>query len=156
MSLIQLLPDPKGKAPENPNLQLDVDIVAVHGLNPKSKSQREHALDTWRTPAGDEGRLWLRDDLPTTLPTARIFLYEYDSTVVYGQDYRTFNDKANSLLEDIRLARDDENSRSRPLILLGHSLGGLLIEQSLINAYNNPDEAYKDILKATTGLAFFA
>jgi hypothetical protein len=85
-------------------------IVAVHGLNPWSKSTQEHALDTWRAPAGDEGRLWLRDDLPTTLPTARIFLYEYDSTVVYGKDYRTFNDKANSLLSDIQVERGDVGS----------------------------------------------
>jgi hypothetical protein len=28
-----------------------------HGLNPRSKNDADHAWDTWRTPAGREGRL---------------------------------------------------------------------------------------------------
>jgi hypothetical protein len=39
-------------------------------------------------------------------------------------------------------------------VLLGHSLGGLLIKQALINAHNNPK--YTPIKDATIGLAFFA
>lgn len=47
--------------------------------------------------------------------------------------------------------RSDEK---RPLLLLGHSLGGLLIKQALINACNN--EKYQQIKLATKGLVFFA
>lgn len=43
-------------------------IVAVHGLNPHSKPDEQHAWDTWRKPAGPAGRLWLRDDLPKVAP----------------------------------------------------------------------------------------
>lgn len=43
---------------------------------------------------------------------------------------------------------------SRPIVLLGHSLGGQLIKQALINAHNNPK--YTPIKNATTGLVFFA
>jgi alpha-beta hydrolase superfamily lysophospholipase len=111
-------------------------IVAVHGLNPRSKKTENHAWNTWREPQVDKGRLWLRDDLPKSAPNARIFLYEYDSTAVYGIDRSTFIDKANELLEAIRIKRDDDENK--PLILLGHSLGGLLIEQALVNAHNNP------------------
>lgn len=39
-------------------------------------------------------------------------------------------------------------------MFLGHSIGGLLILQALINAHNNPK--YRPIIVATTGLAFFA
>jgi triacylglycerol esterase/lipase EstA (alpha/beta hydrolase family) len=60
--------------------------------------------------------------------------------------------KANELLEAIRIERDD--TESRPILLLGHSMGGLLIKQALINAHNNPK--YTPIKDATTGLAFFA
>src|SRR5436190_22233001 len=80
-------------------------IIAVHGLNPRSKKDADHAWDTWRTPAGPQGRLWLRDDLPQHVPESRIFLYEYNSTAVYGKDRDTFIGKANELLEAIRIER---------------------------------------------------
>lgn len=148
MPLRQLYPDSKVGA----SSATKVDIVAVHGLNPRSKSIADHAWDTWRKPSGEKGRLWLRDDLPEALPEARIYLYEYDSTAVYGKDRGTFIDKANALLEAITLKR--QNATQRPLLLLGHSLGGLLIKQALINAHNN--ERFTPIKDATVGLAFFA
>lgn len=128
-------------------------IFAIHGLNPRSKDDATHAWDTWRTPAGPQGHLWLRDDLPQYIPDARIFIYEYNSTAVYGKDKDTFVGKANELLESIRIKRPDR-AESRPILFLGHSLGGLLIKQALINAHNNPK--YTPIKEATTGLAFFA
>ncbi|ETS73696.1 hypothetical protein PFICI_14642 [Pestalotiopsis fici W106-1] len=129
-----------------------VDLIAVHGLNPRSKKDADHAFDTWRTPAGETGRLWLRDDLPCVLPDTRICLYEYNATAVYGKDRDTFVGKANELLEAIRIERDEDEDR--PIIFLGHSMGGLLIKQALINAHNNPK--YTSIKSATSGLVFFA
>ncbi|OHE90416.1 hypothetical protein CORC01_14293 [Colletotrichum orchidophilum] len=123
-------------------------IIAVHGLNPRSKNDADHAWDTWRTPSGPTGRLWLRDDLPKYVPDSRIFIYQYNATAVYGKDRSTFIDKAN----DLRLEREDVESR--PILFLGHSMGGLLIKQALINAHNNPK--YTPIKNATRGLAFFA
>lgn len=117
----------------------------MHGLNPRSKNDADHARDTWQKPTGPQGHLWLRDDLPKQLPEARIFLYEYNSTAVFGKDKSTFIDKANELLEAIRIKRDATGDR--PLILLGHSLGGLLVEQALVNAHSNPK--YKHIKDAT-------
>jgi hypothetical protein len=83
------------------SLLIVFSIIAVHGLNPRSKNDADHAWDTWRTPAGSQGRLWLRDDLPQYTHESRIFLYEYNSTAVYGHDRSTFVDKANELLEAI-------------------------------------------------------
>ena len=54
-------------------------------------------------------------------------------------------DTANQLLEWIRIKRND--AKDRPLVLLGHSLGGLLIEQALVNAHNN--QKYTHIRDAT-------
>ncbi|KAH8595401.1 hypothetical protein B0O99DRAFT_686824 [Bisporella sp. PMI_857] len=127
-------------------------IIAVHGLNPRSKSGADHAWDTWRTSDGPHGRLWLRDDLPRHVPNSRIFLYEYNATVVYGKDQDTFIGKANELLEAIRVER--ARDETRPIIFLCHSMGGLLVKQALINAHNNLK--YTLIKTATLGLAFFA
>lgn len=96
--------------------------------------------------------MWLRDDLPNHIPLARIFLYIYDATAVYGNDQATFSDKANELLEAIRVKRGGVESRR--ILFLGHSMGGLLIKQALINAHSNI--TYTQIKKATTGIAFFA
>lgn len=60
--------------------------------------------------------------------------------------------KADRLLEDIRTERYGIESRS--ILFLGHSMGGLLIKQALINAHNNP--RYTPIKDATRGLVFFA
>ncbi|KAI1767803.1 TPR-like protein [Hypoxylon sp. FL1150] len=152
MPLRQLHPDPQADVAEA--TPPTVDLVAVHGLNPRNKDKKEHAWDTWRSPPGPKGHLWLRDSLPKTLPDSRIFLYEYNATVVYGNDRTTFLDKANDLLEAIRIERDD--AKSRPIIFLGHSMGGLLIKQALINAHNHADPKYKSIKEATSGLVFFA
>jgi len=124
-------------------------VVAVHGLNPKNKPAAKHAEDTW---TGPKSSFWLRDELPTKLPQSRIFIYKYDSTAVYGKNRETFIDKANAFLERLRVKRSDDPHR--PLLLLGHSLGGLLIKQALINAFNN--QKYKDIKRASRALAFFA
>ncbi len=81
-----------------------LSVVAVHGLNPRNKSLQDHAWDTWRKPSGQQGHLWLRDYLPSDIPNARIFLYEYDSSVL-GSNKESFADAGNSLLEWLRIAR---------------------------------------------------
>jgi hypothetical protein len=132
-------------------------IIAVHGLNPRNSNDAEHAWNTWCTPTGPDGRLWLRDDLPEYIAESRVFLYEYNATATFGNDTSTFISSASALLEAIQALRgsdNDSSAKSRPILFLGHSIGGLLIKQALINAHNNPD--YSSIEHATKGLVFFA
>ena len=105
---------------------------------------KTHAYDTWRKPYGT-GRLWLRDDLPKSTPESRIFLYEYNSSFIFGGEKDRFIHKASELLEELRLERrgvscpfEEEASQNfpnsaqnegRPIIFLAHSLGGILVEQ---------------------------
>jgi hypothetical protein len=119
-------------------------IILVHGLNPKSKDDEAHSIGTWT----ENGRFWPKDDLPSRIPNARIFLYVYDSSAAYSGSQATFCDKADELLETIAANRED--CEERPLILMGHSLGGILVEQALINARQNVD--YQRIYAATYDL----
>lgn len=59
---------------------------------------------------GDSGYLWIRDDLPTTMPDPSIFIYEYDSNLVFGGTQGTFSDTANVFLEDLYLERDEASA----------------------------------------------
>ncbi|KAH8703510.1 putative ankyrin repeat-containing protein [Talaromyces proteolyticus] len=154
MPLHQLLPDTQSLTEDQIKVleqQIKVDIIAVHGLNPWSKTDTQHAWDTWQKPAGLNGRLWLRDDLKEKTPEARVFLYQYNSKLVWGGDKASFLLKADEFLEAIRLKR--KKTPQRPIIFIGHSLGGLLIEQALVNSHNS--RRYGSIEKATTGLVFF-
>lgn len=124
-------------------------IIAVHGLNPWGNP--DHAFDTWRKPKGLHGDLWLRDELPKTIPNARIFLYQYDSNPAFGNSRERFVHQANDLLERMHIKRTEHSHR--PIVLLGHSLGGILIKQALVNAHSNT--RYRPIKEATCGLVFF-
>ena len=101
-------------------------IVAVHGFNSDSKADDQHALDTWRKPAGDNGRFWLRDDLPGAIPKARIFLYEYDGIQAFEKKGH-FVSAGNDLLESVRDVRHEDPNGS--LIFIAYDLGGMLVLQ---------------------------
>ncbi|KAL9570108.1 hypothetical protein ACKAV7_005616 [Fusarium commune] len=137
--LRQLYPDPKSAPSHAPPARIE------------GKGETKHAFDTWRTPSGQKGRLWLQQDLPAHIPDSRIFLYQYDATPTYGRGLGDFRSKADNLLEVISNERGDD--LGRPILLLGHNLGGLLIKQALINAHGNP--GYIAIKDATAGLVFF-
>ncbi|TVY81035.1 Protein SERAC1, partial [Lachnellula suecica] len=138
--------------PKNGKIELEIpSIVAVHGLGGDSFS-------TWTDKSS--GCLWLRDLLPDTKPLkeARIMTWGYDARAFVrpfekSTTGRTFT-FAEALLFDLFNARTSEESKSRPLIFVGHSLGGNVIKSALVGA-NNQQGLYGDILKSTRCLVFF-
>lgn len=44
------------------------------------------------------------------MPDARIFIYEYNSNLVFGGTQGTFSDTANDFLEDLYLERDEASA----------------------------------------------
>ena len=80
---------------------MSCSIVAVHGLNPSGSET--HAVDTWEDKKSRN--LWLRDRIPQQQPNARIFLYDYNSSPVFGNSQGRFSDEANLFLEHLRLKR---------------------------------------------------
>ncbi|OTB11225.1 hypothetical protein K445DRAFT_26789 [Daldinia sp. EC12] len=125
--------------------EANIDIVAVHGLNPLDKPS--HAEATWT--AGD--KLWLKDFLPEKLPTARVLLFGYNSNVAFQTATAGVREQAENLLNRLEGARTGDPTR--PLIFICHSLGGIIVKRALF--HSNNDRTYKSIAESTFGIAFF-
>jgi len=83
--------------------------------------------------------MWLRDFLPKKPPDSRILVYGYNANVFSNATgrIRTF---AENLLEDLRSQRICDTNR--PIILIGHSMGGLVIKQTPFLARNPSDHRF--------------
>ncbi|KAI4601048.1 Serine active site containing protein 1 [Pestalotiopsis sp. 9143b] len=125
--------------------QPDVDIVAVHGLDPLGR--KLHAEATWT--AGNA--LWLQDFLPQRLPNARILLFDYNANVAFQTSTAGVLEQAESLLNQLEIARAAQTDR--PLIFICHSLGGILVKRTLISAKHS--DTYQNIVNNTYGIIFF-
>ena len=121
----------------------------VHGLNPKG--DLNHARQTW---THENGTFWPATLLPQLLPTARILLFAYNSSVLSNASNVPVAGHAQSLLNDIHNKRSEAQEVHRPLIFVSHSLGGVLVKQALIEARLN--QRYRCVKASTYGLVFFA
>ncbi|KAL6713021.1 hypothetical protein ACLMJK_009417 [Lecanora helva] len=131
------------------NSEPNLDIVFVHGLNPTG--EQDHARKTW---IHENGTFWPETLLPQLLPTARVLLFAYNSSVLSNASNVTVAGHAQSLLNDVYNKRLDAQEAHRPLIFISHSLGGLLVKQALIEA--RLSERYRCLKASTHGLVFFA
>ncbi|KAJ5730453.1 Tetratricopeptide-like helical [Penicillium malachiteum] len=128
-----------------------VDLVFVHGLNPRGRN--DHPFETW---THSNGKFWPKDFLAEDIGYARVFVYGYNSNITNSQTMSTasIKDHANTLLNLLDMERIPSlHSMPPKVIFIGHSLGGLVIKQALLNA--NEDPKYNSIRVATSGLVFF-
>ncbi|KAF5868486.1 putative ankyrin repeat-containing protein [Botrytis fragariae] len=129
-------------------LQADVDIVAVVGLG-------THAFGTFRSTTPGSHEMWLRDFLPKDIPNTRILLYGYPSTVSGGQSMEKVEDIASTFLNRLTLLRRNTSTRNRPIIFIGQSLGGLIVQESLLRAADSRDPYEREIFDFWHGLVGF-
>ncbi|KAG9660559.1 hypothetical protein KCU64_g3120, partial [Aureobasidium melanogenum] len=130
-----------------------VDIVAVPGLGTKaeltfrSKPREDMVCDD----------IWLRDYLPSYIKDARVLLYGYNSQVPNSNSAADYRDMASTLLQKLCLIREETNSATRPVILIGHSLGGILIKQMIQALFINRSKTTgeDEFYKSCKGFLFF-
>ncbi|KAI1839800.1 hypothetical protein JX266_013987, partial [Neoarthrinium moseri] len=118
-----------------------VDILAVPGLG-------SHAVGSWKMAGGSD--IWLRDYL-AELSGIRVLLYGYDTGLLKSDSRKSIEDMGRMLLESITAFRTETQSK-RPIILIGHSLGGLLIKEALIHASKHRRHT---LSQTCCGLLFF-
>ncbi|CZR62799.1 uncharacterized protein PAC_12696 [Phialocephala subalpina] len=103
-----------------------LDIVLVHGID-------GHYVNTWKAD-DDEKTLWPTDLLPKHMPEVRVMSYSYRGTYNDAISTATTYEHGLDLLNwlgDLRTANYEEE---RPIIFVGHSLGGIIIKQALLAA----------------------
>jgi pimeloyl-ACP methyl ester carboxylesterase len=126
-------------------------IIFVHGLNGGNFSTWTHA---------SSGTCWPRDLLPKKVPTARILSFGYDARFLDLLDnisQNTIHDHARNMLLGLSELRRDDNTSSLPIVLVAHSMGGLLVKRALIlsrNAYNSRDDLSKHIVQHVKHVVF--
>lgn len=64
--------------------------------------------------------------MPKDLPNARILTYGYDTMLPGSKSNAQISEYANQFLESLKHARQNPH---RPILFIGHSLGGLLIKE---------------------------
>lgn len=132
----------------NPN-RPDIDIVFVHGLNPRGIES--HSRQTW---TDDGGTFWPESLLPQEVPTARILLFAYNSSILSNASSAHVASHARTLCDRLINRRREAQEVHRPLLFIAHSLGGLLVKQALVEARIDP--LYRCLKASTYGLVFFA
>ncbi|KAL7922542.1 hypothetical protein ACQKWADRAFT_292741 [Trichoderma austrokoningii] len=96
-----------------------------------------------------QGPSWVRQGIRREANRARILLYEHPEVV----DGMTLNQLAVALLEELKELRTREKQLERPLLFIGHSIGGLVVKMALVRA--SREAKYEGILRECYGVAFF-
>lgn len=75
--------------------------------------------------------MWVRDVLPRQLPNVKAILYGYDTTLVNNRSFQSIPEVAYTLIEHL-MPTGWSSSEMKPLVFLAHSLGGIVLKQTLV------------------------
>ncbi|KAL7953358.1 hypothetical protein V8C34DRAFT_321248 [Trichoderma compactum] len=128
------------------NIVPDLDIVFVPGLGANPE-------DSWKSSKTDFNWTTHADGLQRDFPRARLLLYMYDSAWTGQLKVKQFmGNIAMGLLVGLRSKR--ENCQRRPIVFIGHSMGGLVVAKAITIADSRRD-LFPIMFEATTACIFF-
>lgn len=119
------------------------DLIAISGLN-------GHAFGSFKRKKSSY--MWLQDDLPKIRPDIRVIVYGYDSKLQNSQSFQNISDIGLKFHDDIRGVRTD---CKKPLFLLGHSLGGIVIKEAMKIMRDSRDETDRMNFTSIRAILFF-
>ncbi|KAJ4857717.1 ankyrin repeats (3 copies) domain-containing protein [Trichoderma breve] len=133
---------------ENKNISPDVDIVVVPGLG-------ADPIECWRSSEPGNEFNWIthKEGLQREFPRARLLLYKFESAYTGGFKVKQFiGNLAHVLLAGLKSKR--EGCKTRPIVFIGHSMGGLIIAKAIILAEASNSQ-FREIFDTVTGCVFF-
>ena len=135
--MLELVHQPESRGP--------CSIVFIHGLD-------GHPRWTWMSHPAVEATLW-----PAWVGAdsgCDCWVLGYDAALSgWREEAMPLPDQGNTLLD--RLATQPA-LEARPLILVGHSLGGLVIKTAIVNAMTEGDPRYVALARRIRGIVFIA
>ena len=79
---------------------------------------------------GEREVMWLKHLLPAVVPHARILKFNYDSKYLVNAPRESLRSLGERLANTIRnLRAKEEYTTNRPIIFVGHSFGGIIIQE---------------------------
>ena len=102
---------------------------------------------------------WPRHLIPTTLPTARVLIYGYDTNVRHSLgpaiSKNTVYDIAFNFLKSLEAIR--RSHPARPLVFVAHSLGGIVVKEALrrSHGFENYHNHLHQVYESTAAIIFF-
>ncbi|MCJ1393159.1 hypothetical protein MMC18_006031 [Xylographa bjoerkii] len=128
-----------------------VDIVFIHGLTGRWD-------ETWTCTEGGTSVFWPMDLLSGDVENARIFSFGYDADAVnlrHRVSNETVSSHADSLLLKLERERRTEATKTRRIVFVAHSLGGLVVEKALCLSQYKAEPHLRRIAESTMGMMFF-
>ncbi|KAL7895514.1 hypothetical protein HDV64DRAFT_95259 [Trichoderma sp. TUCIM 5745] len=123
------------------------DCIAISGLG-------SHPFGSWQPHGPDKSFMWIRDELPRSVPGVRAVVYGYDSQLVGSNSFQSISDIARSLIGNLKSGGWNLPS-SKPIIFLAHSLGGIVLKDAIVQIADSNDRGVTDILTNLLGAIMF-
>ncbi|KAI1870141.1 hypothetical protein JX265_006311 [Neoarthrinium moseri] len=115
---------------ENNGTNPDIDIVFVPGLSAHPKNSWMSSKDGSKSTKNNWNWMTSPDGIQGAFPKARVLLYTYESAWRGQRKVHQFMDNlAKTLL--VALGSRREDCKKRPLVFIGHSMGGLVIAKAI-------------------------
>ncbi|KXZ46005.1 hypothetical protein GPECTOR_48g437 [Gonium pectorale] len=142
-------------------IRASMDIVFLHGLQVRDSGASLAWWSTWLS--SDRSVCWPQAWLASRFKAARIFSVNYPARAVLkperGQDH--WDTTAIQLLNQLTSAEVAIGAGDRKVVLVGHSMGGLVLKQILYEAHHrastgsSSDTKSLQLLKNLRGIAFY-
>jgi hypothetical protein len=134
---------------QSPNGKTSVDLVFVHGTD-------GHAIESFASHLNSQNgeASWPCVELAQVLEAAGIFprIMTFGWAANAWLDVRQDNGKLGEASQSLcfELERERSSSKGRPIVFVGHGIGGLLIKQVVIDTINFgvADEGFENLIKA--------
>ncbi|KAF8455013.1 hypothetical protein BGX38DRAFT_1328316 [Terfezia claveryi] len=142
------------------------DIIAVHGLaaNPvytwikkvpdEDVAENANAKLGRLNSKGEREVMWLKHLLPAVVPHARILKFNYHSKYLVNapkESLRSLGERLSNTIHNLRAK--EEHTIKRPIIFIGHSFGGIVIQEAIEFAQSSARDC-EGIASSISGIVF--